>query len=49
MNKESTSNNIQNDGFDLNTEDSDYKILINSLKEISKNITLLKKKYFENF
>ena len=40
-------NNIENDEFDLNNEDSDYQDLINRLKEIKSNIALLEKKIFK--
>ena len=40
------SNNIENDEFDLNNEDRDYKDLITRLKEISTTITLLEKTIF---
>ena len=41
------SNNIDNDEFNLNTEDSDYKDLIYRLKEIKSNIVLLEKTIFK--
>ena len=41
------SNNIENDEFNLNNEDSDYKDLINRLKEIQSTIALLKKTIFK--
>ena len=37
------SNNIENDRFNLNNEDCDYKDLINRLQEIKSSIDLLKK------
>ena len=40
-------NNIQNDDFNLNKEESHYSNLINRLKEISKTIVLLEKTIFE--
>ena len=43
MNEKVTSNNIENDEFTLNTEESDYKNLITRLKEISEKIALLEK------
>ena len=43
MNQKFTSNNIENDEFTMNTEESDYKNLITRLKEISANIALLEK------
>ena len=41
------SNNIENDAFKLNADESEYKILINRLKEIRSNIALLEKIIFE--
>jgi len=41
------SNNIENDLFNLNNEDSDYKDLINRLKEIKSTIALLEKTLFK--
>jgi len=41
------SKNIENDGFNLNNEDSDYKDLITRLKEIKSNIALLQKTIFK--
>ena len=38
-----SSNKFDNDDFNLNTEDTDYKNLITRLKDISKTIILLKK------
>ena len=49
MNDKSTPNNAENDGFTMNTEDSDFKNLIMRLKSISKIIALLEKKYLEKF
>ena len=47
MNENFTSNNsknnIKNDEFSLNTEESDYKNLITRLKKISDKISLLEK------
>ena len=43
MNEKFTSNNIENEEFNLNTEEIDYKNLITRLKEISANIALLEK------
>jgi len=40
------SNNIENDEFHQNSEESDYKDLINRLKEIKSIITLLEKTIF---
>ena len=47
MNENLTSNNIENDEFNLNTQDSDYNDLINRLKEIKKIIALLEKTIFK--
>ena len=41
------SNNIENDEFNLNNEDIDYKDLINRLKEIKSTIFLLEKIIFK--
>ena len=43
MNENLNSNNIENDDFNQNSEDSDYKDLITKLKEIKLNIALLEK------
>ena len=43
MSENSTSNNIENDDFNLNTEESDYNNLITRLKQIKTNIALLEK------
>ena len=42
-----TSNNIERDELNLNNEEIDYKNLINKLKEIKINITLLEKTIFK--
>ena len=47
MNENLNSNNIENDEFNINNEDSDYKDLITRLKEIKSNIALLEKKIFK--
>ena len=47
MSENLNSNNIENDEFNLNNEDSDYKDLIIRLKEIKTNIALLKKIIFK--
>ena len=47
MSENLKSNNLENDEFDLNNEDSDYKDLMNRLKEIKTNIALLKKTIFK--
>ena len=41
------SNNLENDEFNLNNEDIDYKDLINRLKEIKSTISLLEKIIFK--
>ncbi len=41
------SNNMQNDEFNLNYEDSDYKDLLIKLKEIKVTIALLEKIIFK--
>ena len=41
------SNNIENNKFNLNNEESDYKDLINRLKEIKSTIALLEKTIFK--
>ena len=38
---------IENDEFNRNNEDSDYKDLISRLKEIKSNIALLEKTIFK--
>ena len=47
MSENFNSNNIENDDFNLNNEDSDYKDLITKLREIKSNIALLEKKIFK--
>ena len=49
MNEKFTSNNIENDKFNLNTKESDYKNLVNRLREISSTIALLEKRYLNKF
>ena len=49
MNENFNSNNIENDQYTMNIENSDYKDLINRLKEIKKTIALLEKKYLTKF
>ena len=46
MSEKSNPNNIENDEFDFNTEESEYKNLITRLKEISQTIALLEKTIF---
>ena len=41
------SNNLENDEFIFNKKDSDYKDLIEKLKEIKSNIALLEKTIFK--
>ena len=47
MSENLKSNNIENDEFNLNTEDSDYQDLIIRLREIKSNIALLEKTIFK--
>ena len=47
MNEKFTSNNFENDEFNLNNEDIDYKDLIIRLKEIKSTIALLEKTIFK--
>ena len=47
MSENLNSNNIENDDFNLNNEDSDYKDLITRLKEIKSVIALLEKTIFK--
>ena len=47
MSENLDTNNIENDEFNLNNEDSDYKDLITKLREIKSNIALLKKIIFK--
>ena len=49
MNEEFTPNDLENDEFILNTEEGDYKNLMMRLKDISKTIALLEKKYLDKF
>ena len=41
------SNNIENDEFNPNNQESDYKDLITKLKEIKSNISLLEETIFK--
>ena len=43
MSEQLSSNKFDNDDFNLNSDDSDYKNLITRLKHISKTIVLLEK------
>ena len=47
MSENFNSNNIENDEFNLNDEDSDYKDLITKLREIKSSIVLLEKTIFK--
>ena len=47
MSQNLNSNNIENDEFNLNNEDIDYKDLITRLKDIKLTIALLKKTMFK--
>ena len=49
MNEQFTSNNIDNDELTLNTQESDYKNLVNRLREISSIIGLLENRYLDKF
>ena len=47
MSENLTSKNFDNDDYNLNTKESDYKNLITRLKEIKTNIALLEKIIFK--
>ena len=47
MSENLNSNNLENDTFDLKDEDSDFKDLINRLKEIKSTIAFLEKTIFK--
>ena len=47
MSENLNSNDIENDEFNLNNEDSDYKDLITRLREIKSTIALLEKTFFK--
>ena len=47
MSENLNSKNIENDEFNLNNEDSDYKYLITKIREIKLNIALLEKIIFK--
>jgi len=47
MSENLNSNHIENDEFNLINEDSDYKDLMNRLKEIKATIVLLEKTIFK--
>ena len=46
MNEKFNTNNIDNNEFSLNSEESDYEILITRLKDIILTIALLEKTIF---
>ena len=46
MSENLNSNNLENDEFNLNNDDNDYKDLIMRLKEIKSTIALLEKTIF---
>jgi len=47
MSENLNSNSIENDEFNLNNDEIDYKDLINRLKEIKLTIALLEKTIFK--
>ena len=47
MSENLNTNNIENDEFNLNNEDREYKDLITRLREIKLNIALLEKTIFK--
>ncbi len=47
MSENLTSNNIEDDDFNVNNDESDYKNLINRLKKMKITIALLKKTIFK--
>ena len=47
MNENFTSDTIENDDFNINPEESEYKNLITILKEIKTTIALLEKTIFK--
>ena len=47
MSENLNSNKIENEEFNLNNEDIEYKDLINRLKEIKSTIALLEKTIFK--
>jgi hypothetical protein len=49
MDEKIISKNIENDEFNLNSEEDDYKNLINRLKQVRLNIELLGKLYLDKF
>jgi len=49
MNEEFTNYDLENDDYLLNIEENDYKNLMIRLKDISKSISLIEKKYLDKF
>ena len=49
MNEKLSTNNIVNDELTSNTQESDYKNLVNKLREISSIITLFENQYLDKF
>ena len=47
MNRSLNTNNIENNEFNLNNEECDYKDLITRLKQIKSTISLLEKTIFK--
>ena len=47
MSENLNSNTFENDEFNMNNKDSEYKDLITRLKEIKSTISLLEKKIFK--
>ena len=47
MSENLNSNNIENDAFNLNDQENDYKDLTTKLKEIKTTIALLEKTIFK--
>ncbi len=47
MNRSLNKNNIENNEFNLNNEECDYKDLITRLKQIKSTISLLEKTIFK--
>ena len=47
MNRSLNTNNIENNEFNLNNEECDYKDLITRLKQIKSTIALLEKTIFK--
>ena len=47
MNENLTSNNFENDEFNVNEQERDYQNLITRLKDIKKTIALLEKTIFK--